>query len=108
MSEKEYRENVQQLQMFEQSMQQLALQRQQFQSQLIETDNALKESQTSDKSYKIIGNIMVLIDKQHLQKELKEKQEIINLRIKNIEKQEEQIKKQATDLQQEVVKKIKE
>lgn len=107
MSEAEYKENVQRLQVFEQNLQQLAMQRQQFQSQLIETENALKETQNSEKAYKIIGNIMVLLDKTHIQKDLKEKQDIINLRIKNIEKQEEQIRKQAKDLQQEVVKKLK-
>ncbi len=107
MSETEYKEKVQQLQMFEQGLQQLAAQRQQFQSQLIEAENAIKESQTSEKTYKIIGNIMVLLDKEHIQKDLKEKQEILNLRIKNIEKQEEQVRKQAKELQQEVVKKIK-
>jgi len=50
---------------------------------------------------------MIASDKTELKKELKEKQEIINIRIKNIEKQEKLIKDKSSELQEKVMKGIK-
>ena len=57
MTEKKTQEKIEQLQMIEQSMQQIMAQRQQFQSHLLELNSALEELEKTDKSYKIIGNI---------------------------------------------------
>ena len=50
---------------------------------------------------------MTLTKKEDLKKDLKEKKEIIELRIKSMEKQETQIKEKASKLQEEILKKIK-
>ncbi|MBL7054896.1 prefoldin subunit beta [Candidatus Woesearchaeota archaeon] len=105
--EKETEEKINQLQLFEQSMQNLLMQKQQFQLQIAETDSALKELETTDKSYKIVGNIMVLTKKEDLKKDLKEKKEIVGLRVKSLEKQEMQIKEKSSTLQEEILKKMK-
>lgn len=105
--EKETEQKINQLQLFEQSLQNLLMQKQQFQLQLVETESALKELETTEEAYKIVGNIMVLTKKEDLKKDLKEKKEIIEIRIKSLEKQETQIKEKASKLQEEILKKIK-
>lgn len=106
--EKEAEQGINQLQLFEQSLQTLLMQKQQFQLQLAEIDSALKELETTSDAYKIVGNIMALTKKEDLKKDLNEKKEITELRIKSMEKQETQIKEKASKLQEEILKKIKE
>ena len=105
--EKETEQKISQLGLFEQSLQNLLMQKQQFQLQSAEIDSALQELETSNEAYKIVGNIMVLTKKEELKKELNEKKEIAELRIKSMEKQESQIKEKASKLQEEILKKIK-
>ena len=93
-----------QLQMLEQSMQNLLMQKQQFQLQQVEIESALKELEKVDEAYKIVGNIMVLSKKDDLKKDLSSKKEIVELRIKNMEKQETQLREKASKLQNEVMK----
>ena len=106
---KETENKIAQLQMLEQNIQNFLMQKQTFQTQLIEVDNALEEiNKTTEKTYKIVGNIMISVDKEILKKELTEKKEVLDLRIKTIEKQENQLKEKASNLQSEVLKQIKE
>ena len=101
-------EKINQLTMMEQSMQQLLLQKQQFQTQLVEINSALKELETTEKAYKIVGNIMVAANKEELKKDLTQKKEVVELRVKTIEKQETQMKEKASAMQKEVMEKLKE
>lgn len=105
--EKETEQKISQLQLFEQSMQNLMMQKQQFQMQLSEIDSALKELENVGEAHKIVGNILVLTKKEDLKKELKEKKDVTELRIKTLDKQETQIKEKASKLQEEVLKEIK-
>ena len=105
--EEETQQKINQLQLSEQSMQNLLIQKQQFQMQLAEIDSASKELETTEQSYKIVGNIMALAKKEDLKKDLNEKKDIVQLRIKNIEKQEEQIKEKSSKLQEEILQKMK-
>jgi len=59
----EAEKKLNQLQLVEQSMQNLLMQKQQFQLQQVEIESALKELENVDEAYKIIGNIMVLSKK---------------------------------------------
>ena len=104
---KETEEQIQQLQLLEQSMQSLNMQRQGFQMQFIEAENALAEIEKVESAYKRVGNIMVLSGKDDLAKELQSKKEILELRLKNIEKQESKIKARAAKLQEEILGKLK-
>lgn len=105
---KETEQKIAQLQMHEQSLQNILMQKQQFQAQLIETESALKELEATKEAYKIVGNIMVASKKEDLKKDLESKKETVTLRIKMLEKQENQIKEKAKKIQEEVSKKIKE
>jgi prefoldin beta subunit len=105
--EKSIEEKIAQLQLIEQGMQNFLIQKQQFQAQLVEIESALKELEKSAISYKIVGNIMVDANKEELTKDLKSKKEIIELRVKTLEKQEKQMKEKASALQLEVLAKLK-
>ena len=101
---KETETKLNQLQMPEQSMQNLLMQKQQFQLQQVEIESALKELEKVNEAYKIVGNIMVLSKKDDLKADLTSKKEIVELRIKNMEKQENQLREKASKLQNEVLK----
>lgn len=103
---KETEKKISQLQMLEQGMQSLLMQKQQFQLQQVEIESALKELENVDEAYKIIGNIMVLSKKSDLETDLTSKKEIIELRIKNMEKQENHLREKASRLQSEVLKEM--
>jgi len=102
----ESKKKINQLQMLEQSMQNLLMQKQQFQLQQVEIESALKELEKVNEAYKIVGNIMILSKKEELKAELTSKKEIIELRIKNMEKQENQVREKANKLQDEVMKEM--
>ncbi len=104
---KETEEKIGRMQLLEQNMQNTMMQKQQFQSQLIEVTSALEELETTDEAYKIVGNIMVLSKKDGLKKDLESKKEMVELRIKSIEKQESELKEKAKGLQEEVLKEMK-
>ena len=104
---KETEQKISQLQMFEQSLQNFLGQKQQFQVQLVEVESALNELDNTEKAYKIVGNIMVETDKSDLKADLESRKEMLELRIKTMEKQETQIREKASTLQSEILKKIK-
>lgn len=104
----EMNEKVMQLQMMEQGLQNTIAQKQNFQAQATEIENALKEvKETKENVFKVIGSTMVSIDKEKIEKELSSKKEILNLKIKSFEKQEKQTKEKFEELQKEVLKSIK-
>lgn len=105
---KEAEQKILQLQLLEQNIQALSLQRQTFQSQLFEIDNALEElKESKDKVYRVVGGIMILSNKQSIEKDLKSKKEVLELRIKNLESQEKKVKEKAEEIQKEVLKQLK-
>jgi len=95
--------DIAQLQLLQQNLQNILIQKQQFQKQLVEVNSALQETESSEITYKILGNIMVATNKDELQKELKEKKELLDLRLKNFEKQETNLKEKTEELQKKVM-----
>ncbi len=66
----ETQEKIQQLQIFEQNLQNLLLQKQAFQLELNETEHALKEvEKTRQDIYKLIGQVMLKTSKTEIEKE---------------------------------------
>ena len=105
---KETEQKIEQLHLFEQNLQSISVQKQNFQTQLIEVENALEElSKSKDKVYRIVGSIMVLSEKKDVERYLNSKKEIFDLRIKNLEKQENKFKEKVNEVQQEVLKELK-
>ena|SRR4030042_89899 len=106
--DKETQQKIKQLQMFEQNFQTILMQKQAFQIELTETENALSEIVKSDGDvYKMIGQIMIKSNKEKIKSELKRKQELLSLRLKTFEKQESELTEQLEDLRKEVMAKIK-
>jgi len=109
MTQNEAHEKLGQLQLIEQNLQNFLMQKQNFQSQLIQIENAVEEVEKTTKktAYKIVGSLMIESDVSSLKEDLKSKKEVLDLRIKNIEKQEEKLKEKAKSVQEEVMKELK-
>jgi prefoldin beta subunit len=100
----ELEEKIARLQMLEQNIQAFSSQRQSFQLQMGEIDNALKELDgAKEKPFKVIGNLMIATETADLKKELSSQKEVMELRVKNLEKQESKLKEKAEELQKEVM-----
>ena len=95
--------NMQQLQLTQQNLENIMMQKQQIRSQLVELESALTELNTTDKAYKIIGKIMIASSKDDLIKDLEEKKEVAEVRLKNFNSQEEKLKKNLEEFQQKVM-----
>lgn len=107
--DKETEKQIQELQIIEQNLQNILMQKQAFQMELNETENASSElAKAKDEVYKIAGQIMIKSSKEVLLKELDEKKHLLSLRLKSIEKQESPLSERAGKLRDEIVSKIAE
>lgn len=98
---------VQQLQLTQQNLQNLIVQKQQLESQMSELDSALTELRDTSSSYKVLGKIMVSVPKDKLKSELEDKKAILVVRLQHFNKQEEKIQNTIESLQKEVLDEIK-
>jgi len=82
------------LQTFQQQMQTVMIQKESLNVQNIEIDKALEELKktTTEDVYKAVGPILIKSTKKELEKELSEKKETLDLRLKSLQKQEERLK----------------
>jgi prefoldin beta subunit len=97
--DKETKNKISRLQMLEQRLQALVMQKQTFQTQILESDNALGEIEGSKETYKVIGNVMVSVDKDDLKKDLTAKRDMAELKVKNLDKEENKLREEASELQ---------
>ena len=91
-----------QMQAFQQQYQTLGMQREALSMQKIESEKALEElKKTKDKEevFKIVGPVLVKSTRQDLIKELGEKKEMADMRLKSLEKQEERIREKLEEIQ---------
>lgn len=98
----EAQQSIIQMQAFQQQYQTLNMQREALSMQKIESEKALEElKKTKDKEdvFKIVGSILVKSTKAELTKELGEKKETTELRLKSLEKQEERIREKLEEIQ---------
>lgn len=97
---------IQEMQILEQTLQNILLQKQAFQMELSETEIALKEIQSSgDDVFKIIGQLMIKTKKDSITKELSDKKKILDLRLKNLEKQESSLTEQVEKIRDKILSK---
>ncbi|MEK6826328.1 MAG: prefoldin subunit [Nanoarchaeota archaeon] len=100
-------EQVEELQVLEHNLQQLIMQKQVLQSQLIEIDNALSEINKNPKQiFKVTGPVMIESPNDLIKKELESKKELIDVKLKNINKQEDKLRQKAKETQTEVLSKM--
>ncbi len=93
------------LQNLQQQLQSFSLQKQNLQLQAVEYENALKELQNSKEVYKIVGSIMVKKNKEEVEKELKEKKELNDMRLESYNKQIKKITEEIQELQKKLLSK---
>lgn len=99
---------IQELQMLEQSFQQLLMQKNTFSMEANETNLIIKEvEKTKGEVSRIIGNqVVIKSSKELILKEMKRKKELIETRVKTLEEQEKEFSEKIESLRGEVIKKI--
>ncbi len=98
---------MEQLQVLEQSLQTTVAQKQNFQSQLLEIENALAEVQKSkEQVYRMVGPLMIAASASDVKKDLESRKEVLNLRLDNLNKQEKKLKERFESLHKEVLKNL--
>ncbi len=100
-------QKIQELQGMEQNLHGLVMQKQAFQMELTETENALTEiSKSKDDVFKLVGNIMIKADKKATEDDLTKKKDLIALRLKSIGSEEKDLTDKAEALKKDVMAKI--
>ena len=106
--DKELAGKIKDLQIIEQNLQSIILQKQNLQFEISENSEALDELNSSKGDvYKVVGQIMLKSKKEDLKKDLESKKEVGELRIKNFDKQEASIKDRLAKLREEVMGELK-
>ena len=96
---------IQELQILEQTMQNILIQKQSFQIELAETQGALEELKKSGNDvYKIIGQLLIKTEKAKTIAELEEKKKMFELRLKSFENQEKNIREKIEKIREELIK----
>ncbi len=94
---------VAQLQQLQQQLQAVITQRAQVEALLRDTEQALEELQKVDDDtpvYKAVGNVLVKEKRENVIKELTEKKETYEIRIKTLQRQEEKLRERFAETQQ--------
>jgi prefoldin beta subunit len=101
-------DQIREIQALEQNIQSLLMQKQAFQLELNETENALSEIKDSKEDiFKLVSSIMIKTDKSKVIKDLEQRKELLSLRLKSIEKQESHFSEHLQELRDEVMKQMK-
>lgn len=98
--------DIEELQLLEQSISHLVSQKQNFQVQLNEIDSALKEIKGKQKAYKIVGGLMIEKLRTEIEEELTSKKEMVEVRVKSLEQQEEKMNAKKENIQKKVMEKM--
>jgi len=99
---------IQEIQILEQTLHNLSFQKQAFQLELSETVESLNSLQSSgEEVFKIIGQLMIKTEKKKIQEELANKQKLLELRTKSIEKEEDSLAKRVVSLREELISQTK-
>ncbi len=89
-----------QMQTFQQQYQAVAMQRESLSVQRLEVEKALEEVEKlkdSDEVYKAVGPILVKSTRMNLVKEMKERKEVIDVKLKSVNAQEETIRRKVSE-----------
>jgi prefoldin beta subunit len=99
----EAQQTLLQIQTFQQQLQNTLIQKETLNLQKLEIEKALEELEKIDEKkdvFKVVGPILVKSDKKDVEKDLKEKLETINLRLKTLDKHEEKLKEKIKEKQE--------
>ncbi len=96
---------IAQLQTVQQQLQMVMSQKIQLENALKEVENAIREVEKVHENtpiYKSVGTVLVKAEKEDILKELKEKKETMEVRIRALGRQEEKLKERLKELQEKV------
>ena len=104
----EIQAKIQELQMMEQSFQQLLMQKNAFSMESNETDFIITEvEKTEGEVSRIIGNqVVIKSTKEAVLEDMKKKKELIDTRMKSIDEQEKEFSEKIESIREEVMKAI--
>ena len=104
----EIQAKIQELQMLEQSFQQLLMQKNAFSMEANETDYIITEvEKTEGEVSRIIGNqVIIKSTKEDILADMKKKKELIDTRMKSIDEQEKEFSEKIESIREEVMKAI--
>jgi len=101
-------EKLAELQLLQQRLSLFSAQKQQFQMQLAEVENALAELvKAKPPIYKMVGELLIEKKPDELKKELEEHKTELDIRVKSLDKQESKTKESALSLQKEISAELK-
>lgn len=95
-------ERIQRLQQLQNTMQQLLLQKQRIEIELSESTKALETLSEADENsiiYKSVGAVLVQRPRKDVVKELEDRKEFLDMRMKVVQKQEDKTKERLSELQ---------
>jgi len=106
--DEETQQKIQQLQMMEQSFQQLLMQKNAFSMEANETDFIIKEvEKTKGEVSRVIGNqVVVKTTKEEILEDMKNKKKLLDTRMKSIDEQEKEFSQKIEEIRKEVMEKI--
>ncbi|MBU3924050.1 MAG: prefoldin subunit [Nanoarchaeota archaeon] len=106
--DQETQQQIQQLQMMEQTFQQLLMQKNAFSMEANETELIIKEvEKTKGEISRLVGGqVLIKSTKEAILEEMKNKKELIKTRMKTIVEQEKQFSEQIEKIREDVIKKI--
>ena len=95
---------IQEMQMAEQQLQNLLMQKQAFEMESNEVSSALSELENAgDETFKIIGGIMLKVPKNKIKEELENKKKMLDLRNTTLSKQESLLTERLEKIREELL-----
>jgi prefoldin beta subunit len=102
----EENEELKKYQQVRESLEAVALEASAINQSLAEYELALKEAQkSSGKLYKLVGSLLIEVSKEEAEKEIKEKQEELRLRLEMLKKKNEKLIQMENELREKLQKK---
>lgn len=97
-------EKLREMQILDQNLQNILVQKQAFQLELDETKSAIEEIEKSgDEVFRIIGNLMIKTEKSRIKDELSSREKLIGLRMDTIDKQEQVFAEKLGKIRDEII-----
>lgn len=107
-NEEDLRRSISQYEKMQKQLEVLIIQKHQIQLQLNEVKHALSELKKSEGDvYRSIGSVMIKTTKNKAESELKEKSELLNVKLDTYSKQEEKLRETVTKSQKELRERLK-
>lgn len=96
--------DIQKLSMLEQNLSAVIAQKQSFQKQVFEIDNAQEELKETESAYQISGVVMIKKSAKEISKYLNSQKETITIRLESLKKQEKVLRDEMNELHKNIFK----